>query len=230
MKNADMVDYRKFRFSKLNTPEFSHLKLLIYWPVFGILFFAVERLWVRNEYYAMYCPLDDYIPFAEIFVIPYFFWFIFLIGIHLYGLLFEVSMFRKLMKYIMITYSISLGIFLLFPTCQGFRPTEMPRDNWMTGVVSFLYSFDTDTNVCPSLHVVGSFAVQAAAWNSKRFSSGKWRFAFTVTALLISVSTIFLRQHSILDLLAAVPVCMIGYRMSYGGDRGVCAESQSATG
>lgn len=29
------VDYRQFRFKKMNTPEFSHVKLLLFWPFFG---------------------------------------------------------------------------------------------------------------------------------------------------------------------------------------------------
>ena len=29
------VDYRKFRLKYLNTPEFSHVKLLLFWPIFG---------------------------------------------------------------------------------------------------------------------------------------------------------------------------------------------------
>lgn len=31
-------DYRQFRLRKLNTPEFSHIKLLLFWPVFGLAF------------------------------------------------------------------------------------------------------------------------------------------------------------------------------------------------
>ncbi len=34
-----MVDYRQFRFSKLNSQEFSHLKLLGGWIVYFILYF-----------------------------------------------------------------------------------------------------------------------------------------------------------------------------------------------
>ena len=26
-------DYRQFRLRKLNTPEFSHIKLLLFWPI-----------------------------------------------------------------------------------------------------------------------------------------------------------------------------------------------------
>ena len=34
-------DYRQFRLRKLNTPEFSHIKLLLFWPVFGLAFLAL---------------------------------------------------------------------------------------------------------------------------------------------------------------------------------------------
>ena len=34
-------DYRQFRLRKLNTPEFSHIKLLLFWPVFGLTFLAL---------------------------------------------------------------------------------------------------------------------------------------------------------------------------------------------
>lgn len=37
------VDYRQFRFKKMNTPEFSHVKLLLFWPFFGLMFMFLER-------------------------------------------------------------------------------------------------------------------------------------------------------------------------------------------
>ena len=38
-----MTDYRQFRLSKLNDPTFSHLKLLLYWPIYGLVFLTLER-------------------------------------------------------------------------------------------------------------------------------------------------------------------------------------------
>lgn len=210
-----MVDYRSFRLRKCNTPEFAHLKLLLYWPVFGVVFFILEDVWIRDAYTAVSCPIDDYIPFCEGFVIPYFAWFLFLIAAHVYTLLYDVGAFRRLMGNIMVTYTLSTLIFLLFPSCQMFRPLVFPRDNVLTDVVGWLYGFDTNTNVCPSLHVVGSVAAMLAFWDCPRFSSPKWRWCFGVTAFLISISTIFLRQHSVLDLLVAVPVCVVGYGVIY---------------
>ena len=210
------VDYRQFRLSRLNTEQFRHLKLLLYWPIFGLLFWYAERGVEVDHYYPMHCWLDDYIPFNEWFLIPYLFWFAFMVGMHLYTLWHDVPAFRRMMYFIILTYSVSLVIFFLFPNCQQLRPAVFERDNVLTRFLAEFYAFDTSTNVCPSLHVVGSLAAMFAAWDTPRFSSWPWRLAFGVTAALISVSTVFLKQHSVLDILAALVVCAAAYVMIYG--------------
>ena len=210
------VDYRQFRLSRLNTDQFRHLKLLLYWPVFGLLFWYAERGVEVDHYYPMYCWLDDYIPFNEWFLIPYLFWFVFMVGMHLYTLRYDVPAFRRMMHFIMLTYSISLVIFFLFPNCQQLRPLVFERDNIFTRFLVDFYAFDTSTNVCPSLHVVGSLAAMFAAWDTPRFSTPLRRAAFGIVAALISVSTVFLKQHSVLDILVALVVCCVGYIAVYG--------------
>lgn len=212
------LDYRTFRFSKLNTGEFRHLKLLLYWPVFGLLFFLAERVLTARHYYPMYCGLDSYIPFCELFVIPYVFWFVYMVGMHAYTLFFDIRAFRRLMNFIMVTYTIGLVIFFLFPTCQHLRPAVFPRDNVLTRFMADFYGFDTSTNVCPSLHVVGSMAVMFAAWDCTRLQSRKWKAAFAVCTFLISISTVFLKQHSAIDVVAGLLVSWVGYRLVYKGD------------
>lgn len=215
MKQDNIVDYRKFRFHKLNTPAFGHLRYLAYWVIFGLFFLIVERLWIRESYFPVYCSLDDKIPFCEYFLIPYLFWFVFLIGIHIYTLLFDVDSFKKLMRFIIITYSAAMLIYIVFPNCQELRPVIFERDNIFTHFIKGFYQFDTNTNVCPSIHVIGSVAVMLCAWHSKHFSKTGWRIVFGVIALLISVSTVFLKQHSVLDIVAAVPICFIAYWIVY---------------
>lgn len=210
-----MVDYRAFRLLKLNTPEFGHLKYLLFWPVYGLLFLTVERLWIRDSYYPMYCALDDRIPFCEYFLIPYLFWFVFLVGIHIYTLLFDVDSFKKFMQFTIITYSAAILIYMLFPNCQELRPLVFERDNLLTRFMAGFYQFDTNTNVCPSVHVIGSAAVMFCAWNSRHFGRTGWRIVFCLTAMLISVSTVFLKQHSVLDVVVAIPICTIAYFIVY---------------
>ena len=205
-----MPNYREFKLSKLNTPEFSHIKLLIYWPLYGIAFLILERF-LNVEYNPVYCQLDDWIPFCEYFVIPYYFWFIFLIGIQVYGFFFDVKAFKDYMYYTILTYTLTVVIYIIYPTSQQLRPTEFARDNVFTDIVSFLYGFDTNTNVCPSLHVIGSFAVYFAARKSKAFSGPGWRIAFFVMTVLISISTVFLKQHSVLDIFWAIILCAVCY-------------------
>lgn len=215
MEKTDMVDYRRFRFRKLNTPEFAHLKYLIYWPIYGLLFLTVERLWIRDYYFPMHCPLDDAIPFCEYFLFPYLLWFIALPGMLIYGALLDTDSFKKMMQFIIITYTAAITIYILFPNCQELRPAVFPRDNLLTRFMARFYQFDTNTNVCPSVHVIGATAVMLCGWHSKHFHSLGWRIAFGVCALLISVSTVFLKQHSILDVLAAIPICLIAYFAVY---------------
>ena len=210
------VDYRSLGWKTRNEPRFRHVKLLLFWPVFGLLFAAVERSWPGRSYTAVWCPLDDWIPFNEWFLIPYLFWFVFLIGMLVYGFFFDTDNFTRMMKFVIITYSVTMLIYLLFPTMQELRPTAFPRDNILTRFVADFYAFDTHTNVCPSLHVIGSFAAMYAGWNSRHFSSRPRRMVFGAICALICLSTVFMKQHSAVDVMAALPLCLAAYPLAFG--------------
>ena len=205
-----MYDYRGLRPHNLLSPRYRHILLLLYWPLYGFMFGAVERLVSFDYYHPMYCPLDDLVPFNEFFLIPYLFWFIFMVGIFVYSFFWDVSAFKRGMYFILLTYTITCIIYLIFPNCQELRaPEEFARENVLTWFMEWYYEFDTNTNVCPSLHVIGSFAVLYTAWSSKHFSTRKWRIAFALTAVLISISTVFVKQHSVLDIPPALLLCAV---------------------
>ena len=187
-------DYRQFRLRKLNTPEFSHIKLLLFWPVFGLVFLALERFRPHAAYHVMHCALDDAIPFSEWALIPYLLWFVYLIGALAYTFFQDVPAFRRMM-----------------------RPEAFAHDNALTRAVAWFYTFDTNTNVCPSLHVIGSAAALFALRDGPRFRKRAWwQAASVILALCISLSTVFMKQHSILDVLCALPVCALGWWLCYG--------------
>ena len=70
-----VVDYREFRFSRLNEPRFSHVKLLAGWLVYFALYFITENLIPAERCHPVHCFLDDLIPFNEFFAIFYVAWF-----------------------------------------------------------------------------------------------------------------------------------------------------------
>lgn len=209
------VDYRRFRLSRLNTPEFSHVKLLLFWPVFGLAFLFLERFQPQRSYRPMYCALDDLIPFCEWALLPYLFWFVFLIGALAYTFFFDVRAFRRMMRFVIVTYGVTIVLYLIFPTCQQLRPDTFARDNVLTRFIAWFYAFDTNTNVCPSLHVIGSAAAMLALWDCRALQTRAWKWGVGLTALCISLSTVFMKQHSVLDVLCALPVCALGYLAAY---------------
>lgn len=205
---APTVDYSEFRLSRLRDPRYSHLLLLSSWLVYFFLYFVTEQFIPTERCFVVYSPLDDLIPFCEVFVIPYVFWYFLVAGSLLYFALYNVDSFKKLSTFIMLTQFIAMAIYILFPNRQDLRPAEFPRDNFLTDCVALLYATDTNTNVCPSLHVGYSLAL-ASVWLKEKDVSKLWK-GFVVTAvILICLSTAFIKQHSVLDGFAALGMCIV---------------------
>ena len=211
-----MVDYRDFRLSRLNDPRFRHIMLLMFWPLYGLYFYSIEWLLPRNEFHVMWCPLDDMIPFCELFLIPYLFWFMYMVSAHVYTFFCDTGAFRRLMYFILLTFGVTCIIFVVFPTVQHLRPQTFPRDNLLTRAMAWFYTTDTNTNVCPSLHVCGSFAAAAALCDTERFSSRKWKIIHFFIAMVISISTVFVKQHSVIDTVCGLVMSGVVYWIVYG--------------
>ena len=79
-----------------------------------------------------------------------------------------------------------------------------------------VYAADTNTNVLPSMHVIGCAALTLACFDAPRLRAKKLHLVMLPLGVLISASTVFVKQHSMLDVLVAIPVsvvlCLIVYR------------------
>ena len=201
-----MVDYRKLRLNNINTPEYRHLHLLLGWVGYFILYLLTENLIPPENCYPVHCWLDDVVPFCEWFVIPYVSWYLLIIGSLAYFLFYSVDSFKKLQTYIIITQIIAMAAYIIFPTRQDLRPTVMYA-NPLTWIVNLIYSVDTNTGVCPSLHVGYSLGI-ASTWLREK-SVPKWvRAAISIWCGVICISVAFVKQHSVVDILAAIPMCL----------------------
>lgn len=203
-----VVDYRQFRLGKLNDPQFSHLKLLGGWIIYFILYFLTENLIPPEKCTSVHIWLDDVIPFCEWFLIPYVLWYgliVFSLG---YFALYNIDSFKKLSKYIIITQMVAMAIYILFPSRQDLRPEVFPRENFLTWCIGLIYSFDTSTGVCPSLHVAYSIGI-ASVWLREKGVKVIWKVLLVVLVILICLSTMFIKQHSAMDFFAALPLCAL---------------------
>ena len=213
MKNS-IIDYKDFSLSKINEPKYRHLSYIIAWPIYFNCHLLTECLIPEEVCTPGYCFIDDLVPFCEYFVIAYCGWYFLVAGTLFYFLRHNTDSFKKLMRFIIITQISAMLIYVLFPNRQDLRPVEFVRNNVFTDCVKALYSLDTNTNVCPSLHVSFSLAV-ASVWIKEKSVSGIFKTGIVVFCLIVCASVAFIKQHSVVDILVALPICILAEFVTY---------------
>ena len=210
-----MVDYRQFRLSRMGEPQFAHVKLWLTWAVYFVLFFLTENLIPAERCHVVHCFLDDVIPFNEYFLIFYGGWYVLVAGSLLYYFFYDVRRFRELDLFIFFTQMAAMACYILWPSRQDLRPETFPRENVFTWILGLIYTFDTNTGVCPSLHVCYSLAIVSVVLKDEHASVPVKAFV-TVFSVMVCLSTAFVKQHSVVDIVAALPVVLLGELLIYG--------------
>lgn len=188
--------------------RYAHLMLLFSWVGYFAMYVLTEQLIPVENCHIIHCRLDDIIPFCEWFVIPYVFWYLLVAGSLAYFGLRDADSFKKLQVYIIITQVVAMVIYIAYPSCQNLRPDVFPRENVLTDLVGILYTIDTNTGVCPSLHCAYSFGIASVCLKSKDIPKA-WKVSVVVAVALICLSTVFIKQHSVVDFVAAIPVGLL---------------------
>ena len=144
-------------------------------------------------------------------------WHVSLLWMSLYTLAYDIPAFKRFMWYLILTTVLAEIVYIVWPSQQLLRPdlAALGRSNLLTKLCGIIYTVDTNTNVCPSLHCIGGFAILFAALDMPRFRTKGWTVFFVIFALLICASTVFMKQHSIVDFFAAIPVILIGWLAIY---------------
>ena len=180
-----------------------------YLPVYLAMFFAIEHF-ITDNYWATQTALDSYVPFCEWFIFPYVSWSPLLVALGIYLILKDGESFRRYMWFIMVTFTTAVVFCILVPNGQDLRPAVMEHHNAATWLVEYTYSIDTNTNVFPSVHILGVVAAVAAVWNTPRLQKGS-----ALYGALIIVSTVFVKQHAVVDVLSGLMVGAIAYVFVY---------------
>ncbi len=194
--------------------RYKHAWIFSYFLVYIPWFLYLEK--TVHSYRIMYHFLDDYIPFNEYFIIPYYWWFLYMmltIGFFFFK---DVEEFYRYGLFLMIGMSICLLICQIYPNGTDFRPIVDPDKNWAMYLVSLIHRADTPTNVFPSIHVYNSIGTHIAICKSKHFRGNiPVQVVSWISVVSICASTVFLKQHSILDVLGAFIVGYIVYLILY---------------
>jgi membrane-associated phospholipid phosphatase len=96
-------------------------------------------------------------------------------------------------------------IYLLFPNGQPLRPIVTDNDFFSWAVRYSIYANDTNTNCCPSIHVLNQLAIHIGICKSKLFRNRKGiKIASLIATILVCASTCFIKQHSVVDVILAL--------------------------
>lgn len=192
-----------------------HSYMFIY-PVFYMLSFIFLEQHVEPQYTITF-ELDSLIPFCEFFIVPYLLWFAYVaVTVVIFYLFLDIGDFYRLTCYLFSGMTIFLLVSLFIPNGLYIRPHEFPRDNIFTEMVKQLYKTDTPTNVLPSIHVFNSICVHVAISKNIVFKKHPAivKSSFCLM-LLIICSTMFLKQHSILDVVSGAALAFLLYPLFY---------------
>lgn len=191
------------------------IEVVRYCALYILGFSFVEHRQVRP--YIIHTRWDDLIPFCEYFIVPYLLWFFFVMGCVLWFGMFQSSEreYHSLTRNLAFGCTLFLVLSFVFPNGQDLRPI-LTGDNVFQQLVMRLYRTDTSTNVFPSIHVFNSVACCTAVLRNHRLRSNRMVSGSTlVLTISIILATMFLKQHTVVDVCGALVLNAFSDRMFY---------------
>ncbi|MDR0916376.1 MAG: hypothetical protein LBN02_04215 [Oscillospiraceae bacterium] len=199
--------------------RYKHFRWALLVAVFivGYLLIEANVSYEAGQYWVTDTAIDYKIPFVPWFVIFYYSWFP-LLGLTGVFLLFTDALaFKRYIWALMIGMTLSMIFCLLVPNGQDLRLTIPPDayDSYFGRMVENLHAFDDNANVFPSMHVYACVIIVVAWYDCKK--ARRWYVLAPITALsvMIVLSTLFIRQHAIIDLYAAFAFAVPMYAFVY---------------
>jgi len=150
--------------------------------------------------------LDRALPLAPSWVLVYGALYLFLILLPILVVRHEELIQRTVYAYLSIWITAYLFFFVLYPTVAP-RPPLVVGEGFAAWGLSVLYSADPPYNCFPSLHVAHSYVSALALYRVHR----KLGILSTICATLVAISTLFTKQHYVLDVLAGAAMAFIAY-------------------
>ncbi|MBR5745728.1 MAG: phosphatase PAP2 family protein [Clostridia bacterium] len=192
-----------------------HCLLLLYWPVHTLWYELARILQAESDVLIVHSPLDESIPFIEWFVFPYVLWFPYIAAVLLWGLHAGRREFLRDMALI------TAGMFIPMLFCTivpngltlDIRPDleALGRSNIGTWAVKVIYASDSPPRcIMPSMHCAVSLSLFYALLRSEKLKGrARVKIAGGVLSLLIILATVFIKQHSVLDLFAGLGLSLV---------------------
>lgn len=194
-----MIKCLKYFNEKFNIKEIKWIDLiwLLILPIININYILAASM--GNSAREIGFFLDGKIPFISLFIIPYIYWYPYI----LLGLIFILYKSRN--KYLRVLLSIYVGMIVCY-FFYYFFPVEIRRPyvadtNIFNKLVNIIYDNDRPVNCFPSIHVLNTYLIMR--FTKKEYNKAWFNYT-NIIGILIILSTVFIKQHYILDGLASI--------------------------
>jgi membrane-associated phospholipid phosphatase len=175
------------------------LSFLLIIPILGAIYPILNN--PANGAKSLVTEVDKAIPLVEAFIIPYILWYPFVFLCLVYFCFKDKKAYFRTLISISIGMLISYFIFFVFQTHVP-RPALQGNDIF-TRLVALIYSRDNPYNCFPSLHVLESYLMIKGIYACSERNKLATAFINFMAAAII-LSTLFVKQHVILDVFGAV--------------------------
>ena len=200
--------------------KYRHALVLLYGLIYMPCFIWLESR-ANLPYHVIHVRLDDLIPFSEVFIVPYLLWFVYVAAVFVY-LFFQFDKKKEFYQYCIFLFTgmtLFLVVSTVYPNGHLLRPASFERHNIFTFAVQMLYRTDTATNIFPSIHVFNSIAAHVTVAKNRKLGGNIWiRGGSFLLMVSIILATMFLKQHSVLDVIAGTLLGVLMEQLVYHTD------------
>ena len=192
-------------------PSYTRIPLILMVCVNSLVYFATRPVTKNLTHYNLSLAVDGAIPFIPAFVVIYLLSYIqWTVG---YILIARDSreLCHRVISGEIIAKLICLTLFLLVPTTMV--RAEISSDGFFDTIVGYVYKLDAPDNLFPSIHCLESWVCFRGSMQMKK--TGSWyRYVTLLFSLLVFASTVLIKQHVAVDIVAGILVAEIGQQIS----------------
>jgi membrane-associated phospholipid phosphatase len=185
---------------KIDWRKYAPLALMLIFPVLGSLYGWINTR-PAADVYTLVTDFDRATPFIKYFALPYSVWIFYIYACLIYYYRKDLNLYYKGLAVYTICALTCYLIYSVFQTTVP-RPIIAGHDPFDL-LMKFIYERDRPFNCFPSIHCFSSYMVMRLLWGSS--IRNRWNvILITGMSSTIILSTLFVKQHVILDAIAAV--------------------------
>lgn len=188
-------------------PPFVRIPLLLALVINFLTYYGTKLVTTNAKHYDLTIGLDKAIPFVPFFISFYVLAYAQWVFSYIYHSKQSKTACNTIVSANIITKIIASLFFLFLPT-ETVLP-EIAGNSFWEQLTQFIYNADTPRTLFPSLHCIESWLCFRSSFYVKNAS--KWYiFAQLAFSIMVFASTVFVKQHFIVDVFAGILAAEIG--------------------